>query len=184
MIAAPITSIDHDDVQRRYMPQYVPRYMLLTGKKERTSFGATFVTSFDKGHRHTVTIPGAHGVRRGHDNLFHLRGFGAVPSASPQWFRVYETTRFAGWAWSSAADASLFSAACGNAVRATPQPGFWEQLFGARNPTFDGASGWFQIWNRPTQSFIGWYMLGYFTAKRIRHACPQLDVFTSHGQAV
>lgn len=132
---------------------------------------ATYYTSFDKGHRHTVTIP------RG------MRGFGQL-GATADWYRVYQASNFVGWAWAKPSDVGLFNAACGNVIRGEARGGFWEMLFGSRNPHYNGASGWFQIWHRPTQSFVGWYMLGYFTAKTVGSVCPTLDVFTSQGQRV
>lgn len=108
-------------------------------------------------------------------------------SSQKQWFRVYERGSHVGVAWASAGEASLVSYDCGTPgiqIRSGHPGGLWGELFSSGRPSFSGAAAWYQLWNRPTRSFLGWYQVGWRTAQNMARFCPSVDVFTAQGRYV
>jgi len=149
---------------------------------------ATYYTSFDKGHRHSVTIPlGRLGALELPGPVFTrnkraARALGQFGARS--WQRVYQGSAFIGWAFTNFADAAIVSQACAGAgIRVLKDaPGGWfARILTERNPDYVGAPVWYQLWNRSTQGFLGWYFMGTHTAQIVARQCAPIDVFTSRG---
>ncbi len=123
------------------------------------------------------------------------------------WQRAQGEWRYLGWAWISDAGRKHFDWNCGwpslpgwdvdtysgyYLFEGSPPGGFWAKLWAPGSPTYDGPRGWFHLWAPSDKQFIGYFYVGYRTARdlvqppafSLNQPCADTEVFTRTGQRV